>query len=135
MQYRDLDIFFRKDESTNDIRFVSNNSSIVQSIKNLVLTKNNERPFNVVFGTSVLDLLFNSPSLADIAFLQLDIADLLTRSEPRIKVDSVEINYPYTGIDADNEQVSDIKINISYYLNTKEQNPKKQEIVLTVNQL
>jgi phage baseplate assembly protein W len=130
MKYRDLDIFFRINNDTKDIRFVSGNSDIVQSIKNIVLTRVGERPFDNTFGTRVIDLLFDHPTFAELAFLQSDIKSILTSLEPRIIVDSVTIDYPYTA-----EDDVDIKINISYYLNNGEKNSNKQVVVLTVNQL
>lgn len=130
MKYRDLDIFFRINDDTKDIRFVSGNADIVQSIKNIVLTKIDERPFNNSFGTRVLDLLFDHPTFAELAFLRSDIKTILSSLEPRIIVDSVTIDYPYTA-----EDDVDIKINISYYLNNGEKNSNKQVVVLTVNQL
>ena len=133
MKYRDLDIFFRLDNDTKDIRFVSGNADIVQSIKNIVLTRTRERPFNDYFGTKVIDLLFDQPSYATLSFLQADIKTILDGLEPRIVVDSVTIDYPYTA-----EKGTDIKINIKYRLNTNETKPtfgNPQTLVLTVNQI
>jgi phage baseplate assembly protein W len=127
MKYRDIDIFFRKNINNGDISFVSGNSSIVQSIKNIVLTTKGERPFNNYFGTGVLDLMFNNPSPIDIAFLQSDIKTILEELEPRIIVDSVEILYPLV-----DTSEADAKININYKLNNQQQNFPIQTLVLTV---
>ena len=126
MKYRDLDIFLNKNVETNDIKFVSDNSSIIQSIKNIVLTKKGERPFNNYFGTGVVNLLFEDPSFAELSFLQHDIKTILTDLEPRIIVKTVEITYPTTSSD------SDIKINISYVPNPQQQTNATQTLVLTV---
>lgn len=125
MKYQDLDIFFRKDLDTNDINLVSNNSSVIQSIKNIVLTKRGERPFNNYFGTGIVDLLFQNPSIAELSFLQHDISTILKDLEPRIIVDNVEIQWPTTSTDAD------IKINIKYRPNN-EQLVSAQTISLTI---
>jgi len=127
MKYRDLDIFFKKNADTGDISFVSNNSSIIQSIKNIVLTRKGERPFNNYFGTGIVDLLFDNPSPVDIAFLQKDIKTILEEIEPRIIVDSVEVLYPLEDTSA-----ADAKINIKYKLNNGQQNFLTQTLVLTV---
>jgi phage baseplate assembly protein W len=127
MKYRDLDIFFKKNADTGDISFVSNNSSIIQSIKNIVLTRKGERPFNNYFGTGTVDLLFDNPSPVDIAFLQKDIKTILEEIEPRIIVDSVEVLYPL-----DDTSEADAKINIKYKLNNGQQNFLTQTLVLTV---
>jgi phage baseplate assembly protein W len=128
MKYRDLNIFFARNPDNNDISFVSGNSSIIQSIKNIVLTKKGERFFNNHFGTDILNLLFDNPSPAALQFLQKDIETILGEIEPRIIVDSVEIVYP------DDDLTNDIRININFFMN-KELNlssDTKQTIVLTV---
>lgn len=125
MKYLDLDIFFRKNINTNDISFVSNNSSVIQSIKNIVLTKRGERPFNNYFGTGVVDLLFQNPSIAELSFLQHDISTILKNLEPRIIVDTVEIEWPT------NLSNPDIKINIKYRPNNQ-QLVSAQTISLTI---
>jgi phage baseplate assembly protein W len=112
-KYRDLNIFFNKNQETGDISFSTGNSSIVQSIKNIVLTKKGERPFNQYFGTRLTDILFDSPTYAELALLRNEIKTALDSLEPRITVNSVEINYPIE----ESEENVDIKINIKYVLN------------------
>lgn len=129
MKYRDLDIFLRVNQETKDFNFVSGNSSIVQSIKNIVLTKLGERPFDVSFGTNVVDQLFNIPSLAEMSFLTYDIKKVLESKEPRIIVDKVDIIYPVTDKTDD-----DVKINIEYYINMGSKLSNAQTLLLTVEQ-
>jgi phage baseplate assembly protein W len=129
MKYRDLHIFFRKNPNNNDISLLSGNSAIVQSIKNLVLTKKGERPFNNSTGTSVVDFLFEQPTLAELAFLQNEIQTILEQAEPRIIVNSIELIYPTPSSTTD-----DLKINIKYVLNNGEILPTQQSLTLTVNQ-
>lgn len=129
MKYRDLHIFFKKNPDTNDIYFVTGNSSIIQSIKNIVLTKKGERPFNNYFGTSVVDLLFEIPTPAELAILRSEVQVALEELEPRINVDSVDIEYPLNITSAE-----DIKINIKYTLNNGQKNISSQTLILTVAQ-
>jgi|688.fasta_scaffold01058_27 phage baseplate assembly protein W len=129
MKYRDLHIFFRKNPNNNDISLLSGNSAIVQSIKNLVLTKKGERPFDNSIGTSVVDFLFEQPTLAELAFLQNEIQTILEQAEPRIIVNSIELIYPTPSSTTD-----DLKINIKYVLNNEEILPTRQSLTLTVNQ-
>lgn len=129
MTHRDLNIFFTQNPDNGDISFVSGTSSIIQSIKNIVLTKRGERLFNNHFGTDVVDLLFDNPSPAKLAFLQNDIIKILEQLEPRILVDSVEIIYP------DTDRDFDIRINIDFYLNptlNQSSMQNKQTVSLTV---
>jgi phage baseplate assembly protein W len=130
-KYRDLNIFFNKNQETGDISFSTGNSSIVQSIKNIVLTKKGERPFNQYFGTRLTDILFDSPTYAELALLRNEIKTALDSLEPRITVNSVEINYPIE----ESEENVDIKINIKYVLNQGSINTPEQTLILTVNEL
>lgn len=129
-KYRDLNIFFNKNQETGDISFSTGNSAIVQSIKNIVLTKKGERPFNQYFGTSIVNVLFDSPTYAELALLRTEINTALESLEPRITVNSIDIDYP-----VENEQNTDIKINIKYVLNTGSINTAEQTLILTVNEL
>jgi phage baseplate assembly protein W len=126
-----LNIFFNKNQETGDISFSTGNSSIVQSIKNIVLTKKGERPFNQYFGTRLTDILFDSPTYAELALLRSEIRTALDSLEPRIKVNSVDILYPIM----ESTESSDIKINIKYVLNQGSVNTQEQTLILTVNEL
>lgn len=129
MKYRDLDIFFTKNTSTNDISFVAGTADIVQSIKNIVLTQKGERPFNKSFGTGVTGLLFESPSIAELSLLKVQIFEALEKYEPRITVSDIAIDYP---IDA---QSTDIVINITYTIDAQSKTANTQTLILTVTQI
>ena len=129
MKNRDLNIFFTKNTDTGDISFVTGNAAIIQSIKNIVLTRSGERPFNNYFGTGLLDLLFDQPSIASLAFLQNDIADRLNFLEPRIIVQEVQIIYPVL-----DEINTDARVNIRFILNNSQANAQEQTVSIAVNQ-
>jgi phage baseplate assembly protein W len=131
MKNRDLNIFLNKNTDTGDISLVTGNAAIIQSIKNIVLTRSGERPFNNYFGTGVLDLLFDQPSPAALSFLQNDIADRLDFLEPRIIVKEVEIQYPVL-----DEINTDARVNIRFILNkyNSQENAQEQTVSIAVNQ-
>lgn len=133
-KYRDLNIFFNKNQETGDISFSTGNSAIVQSMKNIVLTKKGERPFNQYFGTSIVNILFDTPTYAELAFLRSEIKTALESLEPRITVNSVDIDYPLTASEEIKANL-DIKINIKYVLNSGSVNTSEQTLILTVNEL
>lgn len=126
MKYRDLNIFFKKNIDNNDITLMSNNSAVIQSIKNIVLTRLGERPFSNQFGTAVLDLMFAVPTVADLMFLQEDIKENLDLLEKRIIVETVTIEYPVL------DGSADAKINIEYRPNNTELTYPTQILILTV---
>ena len=59
-EYSDISISFEKNPITGDILKVKNDVSIKQSIKVLLLTHFNERPFQEGKGTRPNKLLFES---------------------------------------------------------------------------
>ena len=55
--YRDIDFSFTKNSFTNDLNVVEDSRSIRQSIKNILLTFNGERSFNIPFGASLYEMI------------------------------------------------------------------------------
>jgi|688.fasta_scaffold12144_2 phage baseplate assembly protein W len=128
MKNRDLNIFFTKNTDTGDITLATGNAAIIQSIKNIILTRLGERPFNYYFGTGILDLLFDQPSSASLSFLQSDVAEKLRTLEPRITIRDVEIEYPVL-----NEINTDARVNIRFILNNSQTNAQEQTVSIAVN--
>ena len=60
--YRDLDLNFTAHPVTKDIVMRYDDAAVKESIKNLVLTMNYERPFHSEIGTPVNSLLFENKS-------------------------------------------------------------------------
>tara|TARA_Y100000004_G_scaffold92406_1_gene103587 strand:+ start:204 stop:584 length:381 start_codon:yes stop_codon:yes gene_type:complete len=86
--YRDIDFSFTKNSFTNDLNVVEDSRSIRQSIKNILLTFNGERSFNIPFGASLYENLFDSFDDVNID-LANKILVTLNRYEPRIRVTKV----------------------------------------------
>lgn len=81
-------MFLTRNTFTGDINLKKDNTAIKESLKNIVLTINHERPFDVEFGTPASGSLFENPS--DFGFyVENAIATAITRYEPRIKLHKV----------------------------------------------
>ena len=87
--FKDISLSFSRHPVTNDVTVLKNEDAIKKSVVNLCRTRINERFFNDLFGTSIVDSLFET-NLDDIAsFLEREITVLLKNFEPRIRLTSV----------------------------------------------
>jgi len=108
-KYSDLPVFLTKNRYTNDFNLVNDNNSIRQAIKNIILTKKTERPFNRDFGSNIQDTLF-SLSTNDLLnnFLESDIYSAIVNNEPRVDGQSMTMNV----VNINNTIKIDIKFNL-----------------------
>lgn len=90
--FKDLSFNFSKNPITNDIVVLKNEEAIKQSVKNLVLTKINERPFRPLLGTNTTSFLFElGPEVAANALIE-EIDKILIQYEPRIQLERIDVN-------------------------------------------
>ena len=91
--FSDLDLSFMRHPVTQDVSRKFDEEAIKQSVKNLVLTQNYERPFHSEIGSQVMSLLFEpaSPMLA--VMLKKTITDTITNFEPRVNLTSVDVTF------------------------------------------
>lgn len=89
--FADLDLNFTAHPVTKDIVLRYDDAAIKESIKNLVLTANYERPFHSEIGTPVNSLLFenNTPTLP--LLVQRIITDTINNFEPRANLIQVDV--------------------------------------------
>jgi phage baseplate assembly protein W len=98
--FSDLDISFGRNPVTGDVNTLTNEESIKQAVKLLVLTQNYERPFHSEIGSPVGGLLFenSSPLLSNI--IKRVIRQAIANFEPRVRVNDIGVieNYDNNGI-------------------------------------
>ena len=82
--FSDLDLNFTKHPVTGDITRRYDENAIKQSVKNLLLTRNFERPFHSEIGSPVRALLFELPGPMFSMMLQRAIIDVINNFEPRV---------------------------------------------------
>ena len=58
--YSDIDLFFGKKTSNDDIQSITDIKAVKRSVRNLVLTNHYERPFHPEIGSGVRDMLFEN---------------------------------------------------------------------------
>ena len=84
--FKDINMSILKNPFSKDIASVTNEESIKQSIKNIVLTAPGEKLFNPKFGSNVYNMLFEplDPFLID--SLQVEILNTIKNYEKRVEV-------------------------------------------------
>tara|TARA_A100001515_G_C4490097_1_gene183016 strand:+ start:118 stop:546 length:429 start_codon:yes stop_codon:yes gene_type:complete len=88
-QYSDLDLFFGKKTSDNDISKVTDIQAVKRSIRNLVLLNHYEKPFHPEIASGVRDMLFELMTPLTANVLARKIQDVIANFEPRARVVSV----------------------------------------------
>ena len=72
-----------------------NDQAVIRSIKNLLLTRPFERPFNPLLGSQIDSLLFEPVSPLTASLLEDEITRTINNYEPRASIISVEVSvYP-----------------------------------------
>ena len=87
--FSDLDLNFTKNPVTKDVTRRFDEDAVKNSIKNLVLTSNYERPFHSEIGSPIRQLLFEPATPMLGAMLRRAIEDLINTFEPRVNLTDV----------------------------------------------
>ena len=88
-KYTDLDLFFGKKTSDNDIRKVTDIQAVKRSIRNLVQLNTYEKPFRPEISGGVREMLFEPMSPVTAVVIARKIEDVITNFEPRARLVSV----------------------------------------------
>ena len=88
-QYKDLDLFFAKTQSSKDVRKVTDIAAVKRSVRNLVLLNHYEKPFHPEIGSGIRDMLFENMSNMTAFILSKKIEDVIENFEPRVRLISV----------------------------------------------
>jgi len=106
--YSDIDFTFTKKPVTGDVALSYDTQAVIRSIRNLLLTRNYERPFNPDLGSSLDALLFELISPLTATVIEREIQTMVENYEPRATIDNV-IATPLTDRNAYN-------ISLSFYI-------------------
>ena len=88
-QYSDLDLFFGRKTSDNDVRKVTDAQAVKRSIRNLVQLNTYEKPFHPEIAGGVREMLFEPMSPIVAVVIARKIEDVITNFEPRARLVSV----------------------------------------------
>lgn len=91
-QFSDLDLNFTIHPVRKDINKTTNEMAVINSIKNLVLTKHYERPFRPDVGSNIHKMLFENMDNITASSLEREIIQVIQNFEPRARVSSVKVS-------------------------------------------
>jgi len=98
-QYTDIDLSFKINPLTKDIRALSDGDSIKQALKVLLLTNYSERPFRPTVAGNVNRLLFEQYDQLTELSLRNDIIETIENHEPRVLLNDVKVVYNDLSVD------------------------------------
>ena len=110
--FTDLNLLFTANPATGDVTKKVDEEAIKSSIKNLIQTKNFERPFHPEIGCQVFSLLFENFTPVTREVLKKTIYDVIEKFEPRASILSVKINET-----ADN---NDLNVYVEFLINNSD---------------
>ena len=107
-RFKDISLSFRRHPVTNDVVAITNEDAIKRSVRNLVETINNERPFNSLIGSEVRNSLFEPADRDLLIRLETEIETSINNFEPRVNLRSVVASHPPDTNDISVEIIYDI---------------------------
>jgi phage baseplate assembly protein W len=117
-QYSDISLSFVPNPLSGDVRPVTDEAAVKNSLLNLIRTPVGTRPSNLDYGSRVEEYLFAQADPETEAELNEEVASSIERFEPRVMVVSVESNILDYGVE----------IIVEYYV----KNFKDKQILRTV---
>ena len=107
-RFKDISLSFRRHPVTNDVVAITNEDAIKRSVRNLVETINNERPFNSLIGSEVRNSLFEPADRDLLIRLETEIETSINNFESRVNLRSVVASHPPDTNDISVEIIYDI---------------------------
>lgn len=84
--YLDLDLNFIVHPVKKDINRLRDQSAVIQSVKNLLMTSHYERPFQPELGSNIRKLLFEQLDIITASNIDTEIRQVLRNYEPRVRI-------------------------------------------------
>lgn len=89
--FKDIDLDFLAHPATNDVVKKTGAAAIKRSIRNLVLLRRGELPFNQNKGCGIYHQLFELYTPATVAILEREIYETIKMYEPRVNVLEIDV--------------------------------------------
>lgn len=93
--YSDIDYTFTKKPVVNDVALSYDAQAVIRSVRNLLLTKHYEKPFNPEIGSNLDALLFENFSPVISSTIETEITNVINNYEPRAKLQYINVSPDY----------------------------------------
>lgn len=97
--YSDLPLSFVANPNTGDVKPVTGERAVKNSLKNLLRTPIGSKPYNPLYGSNITDYLFKPADEITEKELIDDISDTIKAYEPRVSLTAIEANIKDNGIE------------------------------------
>lgn len=104
--FSDISLSFGSNPATADVVQVTNEDAVKSSIRNLISTKNFERPFHPEIGCQIHSLLFENFNPVTVEMAKKMVFDILRAYEPRAKILDIIV--------ADSEDTNELRITVVF---------------------
>ena len=111
--YSDLDLSLTKHPAYHDITPLQDIEAVKNSVRNLLLTNEGDRPFQPEVGSNLSALLFENLNPFTMESIRMNIKDMLNSFEPRINDIGVQI---------DNNDFNSIRVTVTFNITGISQN-------------
>jgi len=91
-QYTDFNLLFTSHPVTADVTVKNDEEAVKQSLRNLISTRNYERPFHPEIGCQIHGLLFENFNPVTAQVMKKTLIDTIDKFEPRVTVLEVKIS-------------------------------------------
>lgn len=102
-EYVDIDLAFDKKPTSGEIYKKRNAAAVKQAVKNLLLTNQNEKPFQPYFGGNLNSFLFELLELDSADEIEEEIRSAIEVYEPRVDLRSLDVR---VNIEPDNNALT-----------------------------
>jgi len=92
-EYKDIDLTLAVKPTSGDVYKKLDAASVKQSVKNLIMTNQLEKPFRPKFGANIRSLLFELIDNNSDVLVRKRLFSAITRSEPRVRVLDIQVSY------------------------------------------
>jgi phage baseplate assembly protein W len=90
--FKDISMSFAAHPITADVVSVSDENAVKLAVRNLILTKNYERPFHPEIGCQINSLLFENFTPITKFIMEQTIRDVIDKFEPRARITRVDVS-------------------------------------------
>jgi phage baseplate assembly protein W len=92
-KYKDFNLNFLPHPNTGDLSIVKEENSVKQSIRNIILTDYEERPFQPKLGGNIRALLFENPTQLVVMEMKSRVENLIRAYEKRADLSDVQVKF------------------------------------------
>jgi phage baseplate assembly protein W len=87
--FSDIDLTFAKHPVTKDVSKKVKDAAIIGALRNLLMTRFYERPFNPNLGSNINQLLFEPVDFVTASILSKEINTTISNFEPRVSIKEI----------------------------------------------